>query len=124
MNRFNKHLMKGDDTPIKPSLALANEAVKEGVAVFFITGRTQDQLQATKRNLNAVGYHGWKAVYDEPNNYRSTHPSVIPFKADMRETIESEGYDIIANVGDQYSDLKGGFADRTFKLPDPLYYVP
>jgi hypothetical protein len=23
-----------------------------------------------------------------------------------------------------FSDLKGGFADRTFKLPNPNYYLP
>jgi len=27
-------------------------------------------------------------------------------------------------VGDQFSDLKGGFADKGFKLPDPYYYIP
>jgi hypothetical protein len=26
--------------------------------------------------------------------------------------------------GDQFSDLKGGHADRTFKMPDPNYFLP
>ncbi|MDQ0403073.1 hypothetical protein J2S50_001622 [Streptomyces sp. DSM 40167] len=30
---------------------------------------------------------------------------------------------IVANVGDQYSDLRGGHADRTYKLPNPTYFV-
>jgi hypothetical protein len=30
----------------------------------------------------------------------------------------------VANFGDQYSDLKGGYADRTFKLPNPNYFLP
>ena len=33
-------------------------------------------------------------------------------------------YDIVANFGDQYSDLIGGHADRTVKLPNPTYYLP
>ena len=33
------------------------------------------------------------------------------------------GYLIILNVGDQESDLTGGFADRTFKLPNPFYFI-
>jgi hypothetical protein len=27
----------------------------------------------------------------------------------------------VANLGDQVSDLSGGFAEKTFKLPDPFY---
>ena len=28
------------------------------------------------------------------------------------------------NVGDQWSDLQGGYADRILKLPNPTYYLP
>ena len=31
---------------------------------------------------------------------------------------------IIANFGDQFSDLQGGFADKPVKLPNPTYYLP
>jgi hypothetical protein len=41
-----------------------------------------------------------------------------------RKHIESLGYNIVGNFGDQFSDLKGGFADRTFKIPNPMYYLP
>ena len=34
------------------------------------------------------------------------------------------GFRIIANFGDQFSDLKGGSADRAVKLPNPTYYLP
>ena len=37
--------------------------------------------------------------------------------------IEKHGYDIVANVGDQQSDLDGGHADGDFKLPDPFYFI-
>jgi hypothetical protein len=30
---------------------------------------------------------------------------------------------IIANLGDQFSDLAGGYAERTFKLPNPFYSI-
>ena len=30
----------------------------------------------------------------------------------------------IANFGDQYSDLQGGYEDRAFKLPNPNYFLP
>ncbi len=50
--------------------------------------------------------------------------ATIPYKAGTRAYIESQGYDIVADFGDQYSDLLGGYADRTFKLPNPSYYLP
>ena len=30
----------------------------------------------------------------------------------------------VANFGDQFSDLEGGHADRTFKMPNPNYFLP
>jgi hypothetical protein len=38
--------------------------------------------------------------------------------------VEAQGFDIIANFGDQYSDLIGGSADRAIKLPTPTNYLP
>ncbi len=48
----------------------------------------------------------------------------IQYKSGTRAYIESLGYEIVADFGDQYSDLIGGFADKTFKLPNPNYYLP
>jgi hypothetical protein len=30
----------------------------------------------------------------------------------------------VVNIGDQFSDLAGGFAERVFKLPNPYYFIP
>ena len=48
----------------------------------------------------------------------------IQYKSGTRAYIESLGYDIVADFGDQYSDLIGGYTDKTFKLPNPNYYLP
>jgi predicted secreted acid phosphatase len=48
----------------------------------------------------------------------------IQYKSGTRAYIESQGYDIVANFGDQFSDLLGDFADKTFKMPNPNYYLP
>ncbi len=50
--------------------------------------------------------------------------STIHYKSATRAYIESQGYDIVANFGDQFSDLEGGYADKTFKMPNPNYYLP
>jgi predicted secreted acid phosphatase len=53
-----------------------------------------------------------------------TSCATIPYKSGTRAYIESQGYNIVADIGDQFSDLLGGFADKTFKMPNPNYYLP
>ncbi len=50
--------------------------------------------------------------------------TTIHYKSATRAYLVSLGYDIVADFGDQYSDLVGGAADKTFKLPNPNYYLP
>ena len=50
--------------------------------------------------------------------------SAVVYKSAQRKKLEEEGYRIIGNVGDQWSDLLGTNSGiRTFKLPDPMYYI-
>ena len=52
-------------------------------------------------------------------------PSDIEYKSTVRKHVEEDlGYDVVANFGDQFSDLIGGHADRSVKLPNPMYYLP
>ena len=44
------------------------------------------------------------------------------FKAPERRKLTEEGYTILLSIGDQQSDLSGGYAERTFKLPNPVYF--
>jgi acid phosphatase len=92
-----------------------------GVAVFFISGRPPHLREATERNLRQEGYQ-WTAVLLLPEGAHFT--SAVDFKAPERRKIAEQGYTIILSLGDQESDLKGGFAERTFKLPNPVYYLP
>jgi acid phosphatase len=50
--------------------------------------------------------------------------SAADFKVPQRRKIEAAGYTIIANIGDQPSDLAGGHAERTYLLPNPFYRIP
>ncbi|HEV7473064.1 MAG TPA: HAD family acid phosphatase [Pyrinomonadaceae bacterium] len=105
---------------IAPTLALARRARELGVEIFFITGRPERLREATERNLREQGFE-WKAVvFRKENDGLAT---VVDFKAPERRKITEQGYTIILNLGDQESDLKGGYAERTFKLPNPVYFV-
>lgn len=107
--------------PIKPVVALVRLARERGVAVFFLTGRPERLRAATERNLRAAGYE-WTAVLLKPDAMRTT--SAAEQKATERKKLVEQGYTIVVNMGDQMSDLDGGFAERTYKLPNPFYFVP
>ncbi|MFI9308243.1 HAD family acid phosphatase [Streptomyces triculaminicus] len=112
---------------------LVNWAKSQGIEVFYVTGRGEHQREWSARNLKNVGY---KPVADTTHFFlknKQTPPAYLPcgakcttveYKAGTRKYIESKGFDIVANFGDQYSDLKGGYADRTYKMPNPMYYLP
>jgi len=129
---------------------MATAAEREGYAIFFLTGRGAAQEAATLGNLTADGI-GIDAGYPKPTTLSNgedglfTKPAVadypdylkaacagdpngscttVHYKTATRAHIESLGYDIVANFGDQFSDLKGGYADKTFKLPNPTYFLP
>ncbi len=111
----------GHDPAIEQTLALYNFAKQHHIAVFFITGRHPDIRQNTITNLTATGFKDWEDLYMKPADYNKK--SVVPFKSHVRKEIAAKGYDIVLNVGDQESDLKGGYSDMAFKLPDPYYYI-
>jgi acid phosphatase len=106
---------------IRPTLNLFNAAKADGVEIFFISSRPEEQREATVENLEGVGYRGWKKLILKPRNDSSP---VQAFKTAGRRKIEEDGYKIIANVGDQLSDLCGGHAEKAFKVPNPFYLIP
>ena len=105
-----------------PTLQVFQHARASNVAVFFITGRPESPRAATERNLASAGYAGYVTLYMEPDGAHFAFAA--DFKAPIRAKIEQAGYTIIANVGDQPSDLQGGHAEKKFLLPDPFYRIP
>jgi hypothetical protein len=106
---------------IQPTLDLYNDAKARGITPFFITGRGEASRAHTESNLTREGYSDWKQLYLKPAGSTLT---TVAYKTGAREDIESQGYKIIANVGDQYSDLAGGHAQVAYKLPNPFYFLP
>ncbi len=108
-------------TAIKPTLDLYNLAKAKGIDVFFITGRGEAVRDHTAHNLETQGFTGYKQLILKPAGFTGT---TVAYKAGARKAIEEQGYNILATVGDQYSDLAGGYADSAFKLPNPFYFLP
>ena len=110
----------GQSKALAPTLALARRARELGVAVFFISARPSELREATERNLKEQGYQ-WTGVILLPKG--AHFASAADFKAPERRKIAEQGYTIVLSLGDQESDLKGGYAERSFKLPNPVYYL-
>jgi predicted secreted acid phosphatase len=133
---------------------MVQQAASEGYAIFFLTGRGAAQEAPTLGNLTSdgvgvdAGYpapttlnNGEDGLFTKPavgsypdylNKPEFCGPAIaegkscptIQYKSGVRAHIESLGYDIVGNFGDQFSDLEGGFADKTFKMPNPNYFLP
>src|SRR6266545_3557687 len=80
------------------------------------------ERQATLWNLDRAGYEGWAKLVTRPDE--DSHATVQAFKTEERRKIAQAGYTIIASIGDQQSDLDGGFAECKFKVPNPFYFIP
>jgi len=106
---------------IIPVRDVYHRARQSGVDVIFLTARHEDEREATERNLRALGCSDYAALICQPVGSKT---SSALFKAAERARLTAEGRVIIAMIGDQESDLAGGFAERTFKVPNPFYIVP
>lgn len=108
--------------PIPSAVAFHNAMKGKNVAVFFITGRRDSLRDATIKNLEAAGFGGFTGLVTRAND--DTVASATAYKTQAREKIQAQGYTIVANIGDQLSDLDDGrAADCAFKLPNPFYFI-
>lgn len=106
--------------PIPPVVDVYNFAKSKGVAVILLTGRSESGRTATVADLTAASIAGYEELLMRPAG--NTEKAAI-MKANARKGVEAKGYKIILSIGDQLSDLAGGFAERTYKLPNPFYFV-
>ncbi|MFI1168427.1 HAD family acid phosphatase [Streptomyces sp. NPDC020801] len=99
----------------KPVLKVAQYAQEHGVSLFFVTARPGIIEEPTEFNLEYDGYDvdglSVRGLFDLFKN-------VADYKTARRAAIEAKGYTIIANIGNSATDLSGGHAEKTFKLPD------
>ncbi|MFI8180855.1 HAD family acid phosphatase [Actinacidiphila glaucinigra] len=100
---------------VAPTRDLARYADSRGVDVFFVTARPDFIHPATLYNLDRAGYPV-AGLYGR--SIPDLFDEVSAYKTAQRAAIEKRGYAIVANIGNNTTDLVGGHAERTFKLPD------
>ncbi|MDR6976658.1 putative secreted acid phosphatase [Streptomyces sp. 3330] len=99
----------------KPVLDVAKYAQEHGVSLFFVTARPGIISGVTDYNLR---YAGYKVSGLYVRGFLDLFKDVAAYKTAQRVAIEAKGYTIIANIGNSATDLSGGHAETTYKLPD------
>lgn len=114
-------VQKAKATPLAGPQRLFRYARQQNVAVFFLTGRPERDRAATELNLKRAGYTDYTRLIMRAPGTKGTTGS---YKTSQRQQLMQAGYKLVLNMGDQSSDLEGGYAEAVFKLPNPMYYVP
>lgn len=109
---------------LTPVREIYQTALDLDMHVFFLTGRKEKDRAATVRNLHNQGMGKFDRLILRPNSGPASKEKAVGYKTRVRSDLTEEGYTIIASFGDQRSDLEGGFAERTYKIPNPFYRIP
>ncbi|KAI3411533.1 uncharacterized protein J3R85_017827 [Psidium guajava] len=120
--QFNEWVMTGEAPALPETLKPYREVLKLGIKPIFLTGRSKDQRKITSAHLRNAGFHKWEMLILKGSAYSGT--TAMAYKSNKRRKVEESGYRIVGTIGDQWSDVLGTHSgNRTFKLPDPLYYI-
>ncbi|GAB2265450.1 Sigma1B-adaptin [Dionaea muscipula] len=119
---FDKWVEKAIAPALESSLKLYEEILGLGIKVFLLTGRSEHQRNVTVQNLIDVGFRNWDKLILRTSDDHGKLATV--YKSGKRSEIVNDGYRIVGNSGDQWSDLLGySMSTRSFKLPNPMYHI-
>ncbi|XP_044462509.1 acid phosphatase 1 isoform X2 [Mangifera indica] len=121
---FKAWALTGGCPAIPAMLVLFNKLVESGFKIILVTGRDEATFgEVTRDNLRDQGFIGYDRLIMRSESDRGK--SAVAYKSEIRKQLMEEDYRIWGNVGDQWSDLQGEcVGNRTFKIPNPMYFVP
>jgi acid phosphatase len=118
---WDKWIQSAKAPAIKEVLKLYNYLNDRGIKIAFITGRKSYQYDATYKNLVDAGYKTFDTLIVRTANEDSL--TAEQYKSKIRIELTQKGYDIIGDVGDQYSDLNGPDHGIQVKIPNYMYLI-
>lgn len=104
-----------DNTSIDPMIYLYHRLEGMRIPIFIITARNEEYAEYTRKQLLTHGIDNYESLYMVGN-----HDGKGQRKAQIRAYIESMGYDILLNIGDDSSDFIDDHFIYGLKLPS--YY--
>ena len=119
---WDKLVLETSAKAIKPTLEFYKHCLSKNIAVFFVSARVADSIDATKLALKDAEYTQFEDVLVFSKGITDYNPKQFTnFKSERRSYIESLGFKVLLSVGDQPSDLMGGFTKYGCELPNFLY---
>ncbi|KAF7123686.1 hypothetical protein RHSIM_Rhsim12G0203600 [Rhododendron simsii] len=118
----NEYLKEAKSPPLAAVLELYNNLLPLGYKIVFISGTSESYREYRESNMKRAGYHTWEKLMLKQTSEHGTTSFI--YKSNKRTELVKAGYRIIGNMGDQWSDILGSdVGNRTFKLPNPMYYI-
>ncbi|MCS0603601.1 acid phosphatase [Streptomyces sp. LP11] len=100
--------------PVQAILGATRYAHQHGAAILFASYRDAGSRASTTRQLRSAGY----TVDGLCLKPESGHPDKATVKLGCRKQYESQGFTLVANVGNRSTDFQGGHYEQGFKIPD------
>jgi len=119
--RWNEWMHEGNIPANEPVLEFYNSMRQQDYTFLFLTGRLTHYGENTKKNLIRAGYNNGEELI-----LRETYQDGMDaweFKSGVRKQLTRQGYRILGNIGDQMSDVTGGYSAYHVRLPNLLYIV-
>ncbi len=107
--------------PIEETIALLKHAQKNDIQVYVISGRTESMRAETEACMAQIGIASADLILVQPDQ---EHLTAKAYKSQERAKLQKAGRTIGLSIGDQVSDVAGGFAAGSFVVPNPMYFAP
>ncbi|GLU22313.1 hypothetical protein SLE2022_384000 [Rubroshorea leprosula] len=119
---FQEWELKGIAPPVPATLYLYKELLRLGYKIVFLSGKRENLRAITEKNMKNSGYHTWEKLILKQSD--DSGLTALAYKSKRRTELVKAGYRILGNMGDQWSDILGlNVGNRTFKLPNPMFYI-
>jgi len=115
-------ILSADAPAIPQTKRLYDYLINRGFCIIFLTGRKYNEYDATIKNLNDQGFNRFDKLIVRQQD--ETKLTALEYKTARRKKLSQQGYKIVGNIGDQWSDLKGGYSGYIEKLPNFRYMIP
>ena len=118
---WEKWMLKEQGEAILQTKYLYDYLVEHSYKVVFLTARSEEQYNATYKNLVDEGYTQIDTLICKPLKYPKVTSAV--FKERERKKLTESGFNIVACVGDQETDISGDNTGIKVKLPNLMYII-
>ena len=113
-------MIRTDYPAFQCTLDFINWCLTKNIRIFVLSSRRKKYEETTKKLLSNAGYENYTALILRDDD---DHGTIQNYKISQRKALIDNGAHILINIGDQPSDLAGGYSDYEIKIPNPFYLI-